>query len=171
MRTISRIAVLMVIAVAFLAVAPPRAEHASSQGHSEHDEAKASGNKKADRYEPPVPPYYKSEKDAEPLPATLPPVRFAGRPVVVTAYTIAKKIPGVLCQQPCYCGCDREFGHHSLLSCYTSDHTAGCAVCVKEAFLAYEMTQKHKTPAEIRAAIIHGDWRSVDINQPPKVKM
>jgi Protein of unknown function with PCYCGC motif len=171
MRTISRIAIFLAIALAFLAVAPPRSDQAASQGHNEDNQAKASGKETADKSEESVPPYYKSEKEAEPLPATLPPDRFAGRPVVVTAYTIAKKIPRVLCQQPCYCGCNREFGHHSLLDCYTSDHTAGCAVCVKEAFLAYEMTRQHKTPAEIRAAIMRGEWKTVNINQPPKVKM
>ncbi|MGE5326817.1 MAG: CYCXC family (seleno)protein [Deltaproteobacteria bacterium] len=161
MKTLSRIVVLMLMAVTFLAVGSPRGDQSSSQD---------SKGRQSEKSEPPVPPYYKSAKEAEPLPATLPPVQFAGRPVVVTAYTIAKKIPLVLAQQPCYCGCDREFGHHSLLDCYTSSHTAGCAVCVKETFLTYEMTQQHKTPAEIRAAIIHGDWKSVDLNRPPKVK-
>jgi len=171
MKTLSRIAGLALVAVALLAVAPPRADQSSSQSQADDKKSHSSNSKAEDKYEPPVPPYYKSAKEAEPLPATLPPVRFAGRPVVVTAYTIAKKIPQVLAQQPCYCGCDREFDHHSLLDCYSSEHTAGCAVCVKESFLAYEMTQQHKTRAEIRAAIIHGDWRGVDINRPPKVKM
>ena len=119
---------------------------------------------------PHVPPYYKSVKAAEPLPPVLPASRFAGRPVVVRAYEIAAKIPKVLAQEPCYCGCDRHFGHHSLLDCYASDHTAGCAVCVQEAFLAYELHKQGKTPAQIRAAIMRGDWRGVDINRPPDLK-
>jgi hypothetical protein len=117
-----------------------------------------------------VPPYYKNVKAAEPLPPVLPASRFAGRPVVVCAYQIAARIPKVLAQEPCYCGCDRHFGHHSLLDCYASDHTAGCAVCVQEAFLAYELHKQGKTPAQIRAAIMRGDWRAVDINHPPELR-
>jgi Protein of unknown function with PCYCGC motif len=171
MKTLSRIAVMALVAVAFLAIAPPRAEQSSRQQPAEDSKSQDSSGETANNPKEPVPPYYKSAKAAEPLPATLPPSRFAGRPVVVAAYTIAKKIPKVLVQEPCYCGCNREFGHHSLLDCYASDHTAGCAVCVKEAFFAYEMTKQHKTPAQIRAAIMRGEWKTVNINQPPKVKM
>lgn len=172
MKTLGRISLLMLIAVTFLAVAPPWTDQSSAQNGGQDSKSRKSPKVSPEKEnEPPTPPYYRSAKEAEPLPATLAPVRFAGRPVVVTAYTIAKKIPKVLAQQPCYCGCDREFGHHSLLDCYTSDHTAGCAVCVKETFFTWEMTRQNKTPAEIRAAIIHGDWKSVDINQPPKLKM
>jgi hypothetical protein len=32
-----------------------------------------------------------------------------------------------------------------------------------EGIFAYEQTQKGKSPAKIRAAIIHGDWRRVDL--------
>ena len=98
------------------------------------------------------------------------PKLLAGRRVVVRAYEIAAKIPKVLAQEPCYCGCDRHFGHHSLLDCYASDHTAGCAVCVQEAFLAYELHKQGKTPAQIRAAIMRGDWRGIDLNHPPELR-
>jgi hypothetical protein len=133
-------------------------------------EAKSEAAKSTAEPAPPVPPYYKSVKAAEPLPTVLPASRFAGRPVVVRAYEIAAKIPKVLAQEPCYCGCDRHFGHHSLLDCYASDHTAGCAVCVQEAFLAYELHKMGKTPAQIRAAILHGDWRGIDLNHPPELR-
>src|SRR5579872_4810011 len=52
----------------------------------------------------------------------------------------------------------------SLLDCFVSTHGSECDVCQKEAVLSYQLTRKGKTPAQIRAAIIHGDWRAVDLN-------
>jgi hypothetical protein len=71
----------------------------------------------------PVPPYFASAAAARPLPRTLAPERFA-HPAVVKAYRVARQIPEVLAQQPCYCWCDK-FGHGSLLDCFASDHGAG----------------------------------------------
>jgi uncharacterized protein with PCYCGC motif len=155
---------LLIGLLAFSLTGPDPTAQESAKGSP-----RASAPAKSNQPEKPVPPYYKSAKAAGPLPATLPPSHFADRPVVVTAYTIAQKIPKVLVQQPCYCGCDKHFGHHSLLDCYTSEHTAGCGICVKETFLTWEMTRQHKTPAQIRAAIMRGDFNSVDINHPPTV--
>jgi hypothetical protein len=70
-----------------------------------------------------LPPYFESAEAAQPLPATLSPERF-GNPVVRHAYRVAKGIPPVVAQQPCYCHCDK-FGHRSLLDCFASDHGAG----------------------------------------------
>jgi len=78
-------------------------------------------------------------------------------------HALAAKIKPVLYQQPCYCYCDRSVGHKSLLDCYASEHGSECDICQKEAVLAYQQTQKGKTPAQIRAAIIRGDWKSVDM--------
>ncbi len=72
---------------------------------------------------PQIPPFHASEAEAKPFPETLSPSLFRD-PVVAQAYRIAKRIPGVLAQQPCYCYCDR-FGHGSLLDCYRDDHGAG----------------------------------------------
>ena len=71
-----------------------------------------------------VPAYHASAEEARPLPRTLSPEHFAAIPVVARAYRIAKRIPDVLAQQPCYCHCDR-MGHVGLLDCYRSDHGAG----------------------------------------------
>lgn len=105
-----------------------------------------------------TPPYHKSAKDAQPLPHTLPPSQFSN-PLVAEAYEIAGEIPDVLAQQPCYCHCDKEFGHGSLLDCFVSTHTAGCGICMGETFYAYQMTRQGKTPEEIRQGIIRGDWK------------
>jgi len=113
----------------------------------------------------PTPPYHKSAKDAKPLPKLLPASNFSDRPLVFKAYQIAHEIPFVLAQQPCYCNCDKTFGHSSLLDCYASSHTAGCGICMKETFFTFQMTKQGKTPAEIRDAIIRGDWKNADLNQ------
>ncbi len=80
-----------------------------------------------------------------------------------TAYVMAGKIPGVLNQQPCYCRCDRALGHKSLHSCFEGTHGAACSTCMKEAVFAYQQTKAGKTPAQIRTAIEHGEWESVDL--------
>ncbi len=79
------------------------------------------------------------------------------------AYQMASAIPDVIYQMPCYCWCDRAMGHKSLHSCFENSHGATCTVCMSEAAFAYEQTKQGKTPAQIRAAIEHGDWRSVDL--------
>jgi hypothetical protein len=98
-----------------------------------------------------------------PFPATLDPKQFPDA-LDRNVYALAAKIRPVLYQQPCYCYCDRHAGHKSLLDCFTSTHGAECDVCQKEAVLSYQLTQKGKTPAQIRAAIIRGDWRAVSLN-------
>jgi hypothetical protein len=89
-------------------------------------------------------------------------------PYQVRAYQLAAKIPGVLNQLPCYCYCER-IGHKSLHTCYESDHGAHCAICMKEVFYAYEQTKLKRTPAQIRAGIIKGDWKSIDLDEAAKV--
>src|ERR1700686_1322715 len=98
-----------------------------------------------------------------PIPSTLDPNVFPD-PFNRNVYALAAKIKPVLDQQPCYCYCDRNAGHKSLLDCYVSEHGSECDICQREAVLAYQLTQKGKTPAQIRAAIIQGDWRSVNLN-------
>ena len=112
-----------------------------------------------------IPPYHKNAKDAKPLPRLLPPSTFSERPLVARAYQIASEIPTVLAQQPCYCHCDKTFGHTSLLDCFASSHTAGCGVCMAETFFVSQMTKQGKTPAEIRDAVIRGDWKKADLEQ------
>ena len=81
------------------------------------------------------------------------------------AYELAEKIPDVLHQQPCYCFCDRSFGHNSLRSCFETDHGAHCAACMKEAFYTSKMVKEKKTPAQIREGIMRGDWQNVDLEK------
>ena len=75
------------------------------------------------------------------------------------AYQMADAVPGVIYQQPCFCWCSRALGHKSLYSCFQDTHGATCTVCMSEAAYAYRQTRLGKTPAEIRSAIIKGDWK------------
>ncbi len=77
------------------------------------------------------------------------------------AYELAAKIPRTLYQQPCYCHCDRSMRHSSLQSCFSSLHGAECTTCMQELYYTYKMNKLKKTPAEIRAGIIRGDYKSI----------
>ena len=78
------------------------------------------------------------------------------------AYELAAKIPTVLHQQPCYCYCDR-MGHNSLHSCFEGTHGAQCSTCLKELYYSYQQHQKGKTATQIRAGIIKGEWKQIDL--------
>jgi|SRR5580700_10438349 hypothetical protein len=83
-------------------------------------------------------------------------------PYQTHAYELAAKIPTVLHQQPCYCFCDR-IGHNSLHSCYENTHGARCETCLKELYYSYQQHKKGKTATQIRAGIIKGDWKQIDL--------
>jgi hypothetical protein len=73
---------------------------------------------------PRVPDHFTQVEAAKPFPITLDPKQFSA-PSIVKAYQLAKDIPDVLAQQPCYCYCDAGFSHKSLLHCHVDDHSAG----------------------------------------------
>jgi hypothetical protein len=56
------------------------------------------------------------------LPKTLDPGLFEGK--AKRAYQVAKEIPEVLAQMPCFCECE-AFGHEKLLDCFIDNHAAG----------------------------------------------
>ncbi len=98
-------------------------------------------------------PAYQTVSQIDDLPQTLPSEKFIGK--TREAYRVAKEIPETLAQLPCYCECDRGFGHKSLHSCYVDDHASQCAVCVDEALLAYKLQKEDKlTPEQVREKII-----------------
>ena len=98
------------------------------------------------------------------LPPTLPPSQFRD-PRVQAAYAMAAQVRSVLYQQPCYCHCDQEIGHHSLLDCFAGDHASICETCMMEGVYAYRQTKAGKTPGQIRAAIERGEWKYVNLNE------
>ena len=65
------------------------------------------------------------EKSIDPktgFPKTLDPKLFRGK--TRQAYQIAREIPVVLAQIPCFCECE-AFGHENLLDCFIDQHGAG----------------------------------------------
>ncbi len=86
------------------------------------------------------------------------------------AYELAAKIPKVLYQQPCYSYCDRGMGHTSLHSCFSGTHGAECGTCLKELYYTYTMNKQGKTAKEIRAGIIKGDWKQIDLNTAASIE-
>ncbi|HZN11563.1 MAG TPA: CYCXC family (seleno)protein [Blastocatellia bacterium] len=132
---------------------PPSPAHASHAGHSPQPTVT-----------PRVPAHHASVEDARPIPATLDPGQFE-TPYVIKAYRVAQRIPEVIAQQPCYCYCDDGFGHRSLLDCYVTDHSASCLVCLKEGLLADKMHRAGSSPADIRSAIVRGDWMQIKLDE------
>lgn len=108
-------------------------------------------------------PAYHATPPHEKLPATLAPALFPDA-LNQNVYALAAKEKKILYQQPCYCHCDREVGHKSLLDCYVDRHASVCATCKMEAVFAYEELRKGKTASQIRQEIIDGKWRSVDLS-------
>ena len=102
------LAILALVAVAFLFL-----EDEAKPPEPPVTEAAASG----------VPRFHRSAEAAKPFPVLQDPRRYQ-IPVVSQAYRIAREIPDVLAQQPCYCNCGDTFGHGSLLDCFASDHGA-----------------------------------------------
>jgi hypothetical protein len=56
------------------------------------------------------------------LPRTLDPNLFKGK--AQQAYRIAREIPEILAQIPCFCECE-TYGHENLLDCFIDRHGAG----------------------------------------------
>ena len=98
------------------------------------------------------------------VPETKDPAQYADNPLVRRVYELAGKIRPVLYQQPCYCSCDKFAGHGSLLDCFVDKHGEECAICQHEAVYSYIQHKAGKTAAQIRAGIVAGEWRQVDMS-------
>ena len=100
-----------------------------------------------------VPAHFEVAPSRSSLAPTLDPNAFTG--ITRDAYRAAREIPVTLAQLPCYCHCDRGFGHKSLYSCFEDEHASHCDVCVREALLALKLEKEQKmTPAQIRDTIV-----------------
>ena len=53
----------------------------------------------------------------------------------------------------CHCGCKEHAGHRSLLSCFQSEHGAGCEICLREADMAFHLHREGRSLDAIRAAV------------------
>ena len=100
-----------------------------------------------------IPAHFEVAPSRSSLGPTLDPAQFSG--ITRDAYRAVREIPVTIAQLPCYCHCDRGFGHKSLYSCFEDDHASHCDVCVREAVLALKLEKEQKmTPAQIRDAIV-----------------
>ena len=99
-----------------------------------------------------------------PLPETKDPKQFTDVETQ-NIYALAAKEKAMLYQQPCFCHCDREVGHGSLLDCYVDNHASVCLLCKKEAVFTYNEWKQGKTASQIRQEIIDGKWKAVDLTK------
>jgi hypothetical protein len=99
-----------------------------------------------------IPAHYETAPDISSLPPTLSPEIFTGNKKL--AYQVAKEIPQILAQLPCYCHCDRGHGHKSLHSCFESEHGENCGICIGEALMAQSLKRQGLAAGEIRERVI-----------------
>ena len=87
-----------------------------------------------------TPAFITEASELKSLKPTLSPELFQGKQRL--GYIAAREIPQTLAQLPCYCHCDKGFGHKSLQSCFVDDHAAHCAVCIDEALIALRLEKQ-----------------------------
>lgn len=81
-----------------------------------------------------------SSRQGAPRPrSTLAPERLTGK--AAFSYRLAREIPQVLVQLPCYCGCRGGLAHASLLDCYVDEHAVSCPICQESTQVASEMVK------------------------------
>jgi len=108
---------------------------------------------------------YHNEPATSSLPKTLDPSEFKDSKAALVTYSIAAKIPELLYQEPCYCPCDEQESHTSLLDCYTSKHATACPACQMEVIFSYQQAKLGKTASEIRAAMDKGVVWKLDLDK------
>jgi hypothetical protein len=82
---------------------------------------------------------------------TVDPAKFTGKTGL--AYAVAKEIPEVLAQLPCYCGCMSGHGHKSNLDCFRDEHGVECSMCQDIALDARNMWEDGVEIVRIREKI------------------
>lgn len=150
-RTITLVTiVVVVVALAAFALTRPQKRPAQTESATHSVEHPSTPTSSAETK--PVPAHYQTEPAASSLAPTLAPEKFTGK--AQEAYRVVREAPQLIAQLPCYCYCDRGFGHKSLHSCFVDDHAAHCAVCVDEALLAHNLQKRGLSPQQIREQII-----------------
>ena len=56
-----------------------------------------------------------------------------------------------------------------LFRSFENTHGARCDICLKELYYSYAEHKKGKTAAQIRKAIIAGEWQTVDLTSAAAV--
>ncbi len=149
MKTRSSIFLFALTGIALMACNSSHHATPTQTAHTQHQSPQAQSSA------PSLPAHFKDAASIpRPLPPTLSPDKFSGAQVK-KAYQVAKEIPETLAQLPCFCYCDRGFGHKSLHSCYEDDHSTGCSTCIDEALVAYQLQKEEKLNLEqVRERII-----------------
>ena len=98
-----------------------------------------------------IPAFFAIAPNMRDLPPTLPPERFEGE--TRRAYQMAREMPEMLAQLPCFCYCDTT-GHKSLHSCFEDEHSAGCSICLDSCLLAGKLKKEGVEVAQIRERLI-----------------
>ena len=94
---------------------------------------------------------------------TMDPSYFSKDPKAMAAYQVAKDMPEVLAELPCFCGCMTALGHKSNLFCFRDEHGSGCNICEDVALDARDLKQKGFSLDRIKELIrehfagVHGD--------------
>lgn len=145
---------LLLLAAVLMVSSTQNNQSDSTATHNATSEPAAPHNHAADpAAAQPIPAHFEVAPSRSALGPTLAPEKFTG--ITRDAYRAVREIPVTIAQLPCYCHCDRGFGHKSLYSCFEDDHAAHCAVCVNEALLALKLEREQKmTPAQIRETIV-----------------
>ena len=78
---------------------------------------------------------------------------FTADPNVRRLYQVARENPALLDGLYCNCHCHETHGHRSLLTCFQSQHGAGCDICLGEADMAGQMQAQGRSLQDIRAQI------------------
>ena len=84
---------------------------------------------------------------------TMEPSYFSSDPKARAAYQVAKDMPEVLAELPCFCGCMSAYGHESNLFCFKDEHGAACSICEDIALDARDMHSKGSSIASILETI------------------
>jgi len=84
---------------------------------------------------------------------TMDPSYFSKDPKAQAAYQVAKDMPEVLAELPCFCGCMTALGHESNLFCFKDEHGSGCNICEDIALEARDMHDKGFSIERIKDAI------------------
>ena len=154
------IAIGIVVSVLLVAlVIKNRRQESATEGHTIVTDAPAQSRSPSTVGHPmnmdsrQVPAHYEAPPASRDLRPVLLPSQFAGK--TREAYEAVKQIPVTVAQMPCYCHCDKGFGHKSLHSCFEDDHATHCATCVDEALMVYRLQKEDGlSVAQIRERII-----------------
>jgi len=84
---------------------------------------------------------------------TMDPSYFSKDPKARAAYQVAKDMPEVLAELPCFCGCMTALGHESNLFCFKDEHGSGCNICEDIALEARDMHNKGLSIERIKDVI------------------